>query len=121
MGGRKGYTLNKIVGNIHNIKNEKRSLLEAIDKNNVKEVVAVSAKILAKSDAVLESLAHSYLFVGSLGKKDYANLINKDIKSRRVEISKRWTKYRKDKGTSFDSSVNRDIVDTAVKILGAKR
>ena len=78
MGGRKGSSLRKIVGDTRKIKSEKRDILDAIERNDVKQVVTSSAKILAKSDDALESLAHSFSFIGSLSEKDY-NKLRKDL------------------------------------------
>ena len=120
MGGRKGYSLKKIVGDTKRIREEKEDLLDAIEHNDAGKVVSSSAKILAKSNNVLESLAHSYLFIDSL-KKDYDKLKKENVKARRLEISKRWAKYRKEKGIDFEDSVNRDIVDTATRTLGGAK
>jgi hypothetical protein len=117
MGGRKGYSLRKLVGNIRNIRVEKRDLLDAIDHSDVTKVVSTSAKILAKSNNVLESLTHVFLFIDSL-KNDYDKLRKESTKARRLDISKRWARYRKEKGVDFDDSINRDIVDTATRTLG---
>jgi len=120
MGGRKGYSLKKIVGNTRKIKDEKKNLLDAIEHNDVKGVVSSSAKILAKSDEVLESLAHSFVFIGSL-EKDYNKLRKESTKARKLDISKKWAKYRKEKGIEFEESVNRNIVDTATRTLGGTK
>lgn len=121
MGGRKGYSLKKIVGDIRKVKSNQKELLKGIKDNNPKQVVKSSARILAKSDTALESLAHSFLFVGSLKEKDYKKLSKQDTKDRRKELAKKWSSYRKEKGKKFDSATNRDVVDSATRVLrGAK-
>lgn len=120
MGGRKGHSLAKIVGDLRAVKEEKRELLDAIEHKDVGRVVSSSAKMLAKSNNALESLTHSYLFVDGL-KNDYDKLRNESVKERRLEISKRWAKYRKEKGIDFDDAINRDIVDNATRTLGGAK
>jgi len=120
MGGRKGYPLRKIVGDIRKIKEEKADLLDAIESKDVKKVASSSARMLAKSSDALEALAHGYLFIDSL-KKDYDKLRKESVKARRLEISRRWARYRKEKGLDFDDTVNRDIIDTATRTLGGAK
>jgi len=120
MGGRKGYSLRKIVGDIRRVKGEKKDLLDAIEHNDVGKVVSSSAKMLGKSNNALEALTHSYLFIDSL-KKDYDRLRRESVKERRLEISKRWAKYQKEKGIDFDDAINRDIVNNATRTLGGDK
>ncbi|MBU2503538.1 MAG: hypothetical protein KJ879_00590 [Nanoarchaeota archaeon] len=118
MGGRKGYSLKKIVGDIRKVKSNQKELLQGIKDNNPKKVVSASAGILAKSDTALESLAHSFLFVGSLKEKDFKRLNKESTKERRKQLAKKWASYRKEKGKKFDAATNRDIVDSATRTLG---
>jgi len=118
MGGRKGYSLKRIVGDLRKVKSEQKELLKGIKDNNAGKVVQASASILAKSDAPLESLAHSFLFVGSIEKEEYKRLSEQDTKERRKELAKKWAAYRKEKGKKFDVSTNRDVVDSATRVLG---
>jgi len=118
MGGRKGYSLKRIVGDIRKIKSEQKKLLKGIEDNNPKKVVQASAGILAKSDASLESLAHSFLFVGGFKEKEYKKLSGQETKERRKELAKKWASYRREKGKKFDAFTNRDIVDSATRVLG---
>jgi len=118
MGGRKGYSIKRIVGDISKVKSEQKELLKGIEDNNPKRVVQATAGILAKSDASLESLAHSFLFVGSIKEREYKSLSEQDTKERRKELAKKWAAYRKEKGKKFDASTNRDVVDSATRVLG---
>ena len=118
MGGRRGYSLKKIVGDIKKVKSEQKELLRGIEDRNPKKVVRASAGILAKSDSSLESLAHSFLFIGGLKEKDYKRLSTQRTKERRKELAKKWASYRKEKGKKFDVATNRDVVDSATRILG---
>jgi hypothetical protein len=120
MGGRKGYSLKKLVGDIRKVKTEKKELLQGIEDNNPKKVVSASAGILAKSDNFLESLAHSFLFVSDLKEKEHKRLSKQDTKQRRKELAKKWALYRREKGKKFDAATNRDVVDSATRILGGK-
>lgn len=117
MGGRKGYSLKRIVGDIRKVKTEQKQLLDSIKSNQPENVVKASAKILAKSDNALESLAYSYLFVDSI-KDDYKKLGAEGTKERRKELAKKWSDFRKEKGKKFDPSTNRDVVDSATRVLG---
>lgn len=120
MGGRKGYPLQKIVGNVRRMKDEQKQLLEGIKENNPEKVVKASVGIISKSDKALESLVYSYLFVDSI-KKDYRKLSKEDTKKRRKKLAKKWASYRKEKGKQFDPTTNREIVDSATRILGGKK
>jgi len=118
MGGRKGYSLKGIVRDLSEIKIEREELLTGIKTNNPKKVVQATAGILAKSDDFLESLAHSFLFAGSIKEKEYKKLSEQNTKERRKELAKKWAAYRKEKGKKFDSSTNRDVVDSTARVLG---
>jgi len=118
MGGRKGYSLKKIVGDVRKIRSSQKELLQGIKDNDPKKVVSSSARMLAKSDTALEPLAHSFLFVGGLKEKDYRRLGKERTKRRRKELAKKWASYRKEKGKKFDPATNRDIVDSATRVLG---
>lgn len=118
MGGRKGYSLKRIVGDMRKVRSEQKELLKGIEDNNPKKVVQASAGILAKSDASLESLAHSFLFVSGIKEKEHKRLSEQDTKERRKELAKKWASYRKEKGKKFDASTNRDVVDSATRVLG---
>jgi len=118
MGGRKGYSLQRIVGDVRKIRSDQKELLQGIKDNNPKKVVRSSARILGKSDVVLESLAHSFLFIGGLKEKDYKRLSKQSTKKRRKELAKKWASYRKEKGKKFDAATNRDVVDSATRVLG---
>ncbi|GEM_PF-5216573 len=121
MGGRKGYSLKKIVGNLQKVRSEKTQLLQGIKENSPKKVALASAGILAKSDIALESLAHSFLFVGGIQEQEYRKLGRKDTKERRKELSKKWAAYRKEKGKKFDAPSNRDVVDSATRVIGGAK
>ena len=102
------------------VKSEQKELLKGIEDNNPKKVVQASAGILAKSDASLESLAHSFLFVSGIKEKESKRLSKQDTKERRKELAKKWASYRKEKGKKFDVSTNRDVVDSATRVIGGK-
>ena len=121
MGGRKGYSLKKIVGDRRKIRADQKELLQGIKDNNPKKVVNASGKILAKSDKIIESLAHSYRFAGSIKEKDLKKLSKKNTKERRKEITKKWATYRKKKSKKFDAATNRDIVDSATRVFGGEK
>jgi uridine kinase len=121
MGGRKGYSLKRIVGDTSKVKSEQKELLRGIEHNNPKKVAQATAGILAKSDTSLESLAHSFLFVGNIKEKEYKRLSKQDTKERRKELAKKWAEYREEKGKQFDAPTNRDVVDSATRVLGGTR
>ncbi len=119
MGGRKGYSLSTVVGPLRPIKKPEKELLRAIENEDPKKVVASSAKIIAKSDLALDSKGYGYLFMDSIS-EDYKRLRAQSIKERRKEITKKWALFRKERGKTFDARVNRDVVDSATRILGGK-
>ncbi len=99
------------------VKADQKYLLESIKENNPEKVVKASAQILAKSDKALESLAYSYIFVDSI-KDDYKKLSAEGTKERRKELAKKWSDFRKEKSKKFGPSINRDVVDSATRVLG---
>jgi protein gp37 len=121
MGGRKGYTLRKLIHNTREIKEEQKSLYDAIKHNNPQKAVYASAKILAKSDIAIDAIAHSFLFMSEIGTADYNNLNKKNIKERRKELTKKWSEYRKGINKTFDPSINRDIIDSATRTIGGNK
>ena len=121
MGGRKGYSLKRIVHNPERIRRDKKNLFQGIKDKDIGKVVSASAKILSKSEEALDSLAHSFLFVNNI-KEDERERLNKDnIKQRRLKITQKWSLYRKKEHLKFDSCINRDIVDTATRTIGGKK
>ncbi len=119
MGGRKGYSLSTVVGPLRPIKKPEKELLRAIEIQDPKKVVAFSAKIIAKSDLALDSIGYGYLFMDSIS-DDYKRLRAQSTKERRKEIAKRWALFRKERGKTFDARVNRDVVDSATRVLGGE-
>ncbi len=117
MGGRKGYSLKNVVGDLRKIKTDQKELLAGVQEKDPKKVVQASAKILAKSDKALESIGYSYLFVDSLS-DEYKELQKESTKERRKELAKKWASFRKEKGKKFDSATNRDVVDSTTRVLG---
>jgi hypothetical protein len=121
MGGRKGYSLKKLVHNTREIRVEQSALYDAIKQNNAQKVVSASAKILAKSDTAIDAIAHSFLFMSEIQEKNYDKLKKKDIKNRRKELSKKWAEYRKEVNKKFDTSISRDIIDSATRVIGENK
>ena len=117
MGGRKGHSLNKIVGSTRKLIKEKRELIEGVKGGDYKKAIVASAKILAKSDKALDALAYSFSFVGSL-KKEYEKLKRDTVKERKKELAKKWSGYRKKEQKDFDIATNRQIVDSITRALG---
>ena len=119
MGGRKGYSLSTVVGPLRLIKKPENELLRAIENEDPKKVVAYSAKIIASSDLALDSIGYGYLFMDSIS-NDYERLRAQDTKERRKELAKKWAQFRKEQGKTFDTRINRDVVDSATRILGGE-
>lgn len=119
MGGRKGYSLRTVVGPLKPIKKAEKELLRAIENEDPKKVVTSSAKIIASSDLALDSIGYGYLFMDSLS-DDYKRLRAQSTKERRKELTKKWALFRKKLGKTFDPRVNRDVVDSATRVLGGK-
>src|SRR3989344_5935697 len=101
MGGRKGYSLKKVVGDVRKIKKEKKELLEWIDEKNPNEVIKTTGKIIAKSDKLLDSIATSIKFIETI-KQEEKQLREESTKKRRKDLSKKWAYFRKKEGKKFD-------------------
>lgn len=120
MGGRRGYSLKAVLGDLKKVREEQKDLLVEIKNQDVKGVVKASAKMLAKSDKALDAIAQAYLFANSLEPVE-DDLKKKETKDRRREISKKWTDFRKEHDKKFDSVISRSIVDSATRILGGEK
>jgi len=120
MGGRKGYSLKRVVGDVRKIKKEKKELLEWIDEKNPEEVIKSTGKIIAKSDLALDSLATSLKFVDEIEAEE-KKLQEKSTKARRKDLSKKWADFRKKEGKKFDFTINRKIVDSINRALEGKK
>jgi len=120
MGGRKGYSLSKVVGDLRKVKTLQKELLEGVKGKDPKVVAKATTKILAKSSKALESIGHAFLFVDSIS-DEYEKLGKRKTKARRKEVSKKWASYRKEKGKKFDPAINRDVVDSTTRALGRKK
>lgn len=83
------------------------------------EMIKEAAKILSKDVESLKFLAHSYLFMDSLS-NEYDELRKKNPKERRKVIAKKWVLFKKEKGVEFDQVMDKDLVDSATKILGTE-
>ena len=119
MGGRKGYSLRTVVGPLRPIKKPEEELLRAIQNEDPKKVVGASAKIIAISDLAVDSIGYGYLFMDSMS-DEYKRLRAQSTKERRKELAKKWALFRKERGKTFDARVNRDIVDSATRVLGGE-
>ena len=120
MGGRKGYTLKRVVGDVRTIKKEKKELLEWIEEKNPQEVVRTTGKIIAKSDKLLDSIASSIKFADVIESEE-KQLQGESTKERRKELSKKWANFRKKEGKKFDPITNRKIVDSVNRALEGKQ
>ena len=120
MGGRKGHSLNKVVGDTRKVRADKKDLLDGIKENNPKKVAKATAGMLSNSEKVLDSLTYSYFFADSI-KRDRKKLGNERIKERKKELAKRWSSYKKRTGKKFDAETNREVVTSAARILGGKK
>ena len=120
MGGRKGYTLKRVVGDVRTIKKEKKELLEWIEEKNPKEVVKTTGKIIAKSDKLLDSIATSIKFIDTIESEE-EHLKKKSTKERRKNLSKKWAEFRKKQGKKFDPIINRKVVDSFNRALEEKK
>jgi len=120
MGGRKGYPLSRIVGDVRKVIREQKELFESIDREDPKETVRASAKILAKSDREINALAYSLKFIHEIEKEGKPSE-EETIKERRDKLSKKWIKFRKREGKKFDPSINRRVVDSVNDALGGKK
>jgi len=120
MGGRKGHSLGKIVGDMRKVKHEQTELIEGVKQNNPEKILKATTGILSKSIKSLESLTYSYLFVDSI-KDDYKKLSEEGVKARRKEITKKWAEFREEAGKKFDAEVNREIVDSATRVIGGAK
>lgn len=120
MGGRKGYSLKKIVGDMRKARTEQKQLLAGVEENSPKKVVKASAGILSKSNKALDSLVYGYLFVDSI-KQDYKKLSEEHTKERRKELAKKWAEFRKEKGKKFEFTESREVVDSATRVLGGSK
>jgi len=121
MGGRKGYSLKNIVGDLRKVKSEQKQLLQGIKSKSPHQVVSASASILAKSKTALESLADGFLFVGGLSKSEYKHLSRERTKGRRRELARRWASYRKEVRRKYDTTTNREVVNSTTRVLGARK
>ena len=120
MGGRKGPILKRIVGDTKKVRAGRKVLLQAIEDKDLKKVVGATAGLLGRSDEALESIAYGYLFGDSVT-SEHEKLRKESTKERRKELAKRWAAFRKEKGKQFDSATNRDIVDSATRVLGGEK
>jgi hypothetical protein len=116
MGGRKGYDIKRVVGDVRKIKKEKKELLNFIDEKNPSEVTKVTGKIIAKSDLLLDSIVTSIKFVEIIESEE-KQLKEISIKDRRKGLSKKWSDFRKKEGKRFDPIVNRKVVDSINRAL----
>ena len=119
MGGRKGYALKRVIGDVRTFKKEKKELLEWIDEKNPQEVVRATGKLIAKSEKLLDSITTSLKFV-DLIEPEERQLKEESTKERRKDISKKWAEFRKKEGKRFDSVLNRKVVDSINRALGDK-
>jgi hypothetical protein len=120
MGGRKGYSLRRVVGDLRKVGGEKKRLLQGIKEHDVDKAVTASAKLLAGSDEALDSVVHAFLFVRSIDKKTRKQLSEKNTRERRLGLAEQWSSYRTKAGVHFSPEINRSVVDTATRALRRK-
>jgi hypothetical protein len=121
MGGRKGYSLRCVVGDLSKVRTEKRQLLDGIKAGDVKTVVASSARIMAKSDDALDAIVHGLFFVRSMDPTKHQQLADQPTRERRLGLADQWSTYRKKMKIEVSPTLNREIVDTAARVIGRKK
>lgn len=121
MGGRKGYSLTSIVGNMGKVRSERRRLIDGFKENRVDEVVAATAQMLSKSGEALDAIVHGFFFVQSIDAKTREQLGQKTPRERKLSIADKWAGYRRKNKVDFSSTLNRDIVDTVATTIGKKK
>jgi len=117
MGGRKGYSLGRIVGDLRKVGREKKKLLRGIKEHDIVKAVSASAELLARSDEALDSIVHGFLFIRSMDKKTWNELVQEDARERKLGLAEEWSNYRREVGVEFSPEVNRNVVDTATRSL----
>ena len=121
MGGRKGYSIKRVVGNLNKVRREKKALIQGIKAEDANMAVSSTARILAKSDEALDAIVHGYLFIRTIDPKTHEQLAQKNMKERRLGLSDKWSSYGKKANMHFSPTINRNVVDSATRAIERKK
>lgn len=113
MGGRKSYSITKVVGSTKKLQRERRELRLSLKIGKPKDVVTATVNIIKNSDVAVQNLTRAVHFF-SIIQEFEKRPSSENLKQ---EVVKRWTELKKEKNIESDSTTDRLLVESAIKTL----
>jgi hypothetical protein len=116
MGGRKSYSIKKVVGPTKKIQKERRQLRESLEIGDPKGIVKATVDIVKSSDFAVGNLVHTITFL-SIIQEFEKKPITENLKQ---EVVKRWTELKKEKKIETEPEIDRLLIESAIKTLARR-
>lgn len=121
MGGRKSYPNRKFLGESKEVNKGIKTLKGFIENKEIKEIPTQTFDLLVNSRKPIAYSAYSNKLFPAIV-KNYSHWEEiKDSNFLRREISKAWSKVKKENKIIVPKEVDRIIVENAVKTVGGKK
>lgn len=114
MGGRKGYSAKRVIGDARSFLKEKKRFEEALKEEKPEKIVQTTLEIFNKSDTAIDNLSKGLAMFGFFEDSKKREKTAKEVKK---EATKYWTKVKEDKKITAISEIDRLIVESATKTL----
>ena len=121
MGGRKSYPIRKFLGESKEVNKGIKTLKGYIEGKETKEIPSQTFNIFVNSRKPIAYSAYSNKFFPTIIKNFNKWKEIEDTNFLRRDISKAWSKVKKDNKIIVPKEVDRIIVENTVKTVGGKK
>lgn len=114
MGGRTGYSIDRIIGKSSSIRPLKRKFIESVKSKSSKDIVQTSLDLFKESDVLdnFVKIVNTFDFVKENADKPYLK-----YKDRRKLAADYWAKRKKEKEIEIPFEVSKIIVDSLALVI----
>jgi len=116
MGGRKTYSVKKVIGDRRKFPSESKQFISALKEKNPKKIAQSTIEMFQKSDTALSNLSKA-LEMAKFIAQTKKELPPSEIRKR---ASNYWIKQRAKKRIKASPEIDRILVNSAVKVLRKK-
>ena len=114
MGGRKTYSVRKVLGDLRQSIGERKKLSAAISEEDAKKITQATLDVFRKSDYAVDNLS-KVLDMADI----FEELEGKEIKPKETKqiVTDFWNKTKEDRNIKTGAEIDRNLIESATKIL----